>query len=68
VGAEIPTPRKSDVLILVCEDDVEALEVNFLRFSIVGLAHEVIASISPGLKFTKTSEASSMPEPDPDDS
>ena len=35
-------------------------EVNFLRFSIVGLAHDVIASISPLLKCTSTS--SSMPD------
>ena len=39
--------------------------MNFLRFSIVGLAHEFIASISPELKCTTTSDEldwSSMPE------
>ena len=35
------------------------LEVNFRRFSIVGLAQEVMASMSPVLKWTQTSSPSS---------
>ena len=35
VGAEIPTSRKSDVLILACEDDVEALKIKKKKLFII---------------------------------